>query len=120
MSELNDLQQQRRIKPGKIRDLGIDPYPADKWEVNAWSKDILKSYDPEQNNFQDVSMAGRIMSLQPRGKMSFMKIQDDTGRLQLFISRDMICPGEDKTFFDTMVLHLLDIGDFIGVKGEVF
>ncbi len=120
MSELNDLQLQRRQKLEKIRNLGIDPYPAEMWEVNAYSAGILKEYNPEINNFQDVSMAGRIMSHQSRGKVSFLKIKDDQGRLQLYISRDMLCPGEDKTFYDDLVSHLLDIGDFIGVKGEVF
>ncbi len=120
MSELNEYQLQRRHKLEKLRNLGIDPYPAEMWDVNAYSADILKNYNPEENNFQEVTMAGRIMSLQPKGKVCFMKIKDDQGRLQLYISRDMLCPDEDKSFFDNVVLHLLDIGDIIGVKGEIF
>jgi len=120
MSELNDLQLQRRHKLEKIRNLGIDPYPAEMWDVNAYSDDILKNFNVEENNLQEVSLAGRIMSIQPRGKVCFMKIKDEQGRIQLYVGRDGICPGEDKTIFDTLVLHLLDIGDFIGVKGEVF
>ncbi len=120
MPELNEYQLQRRQKLERLRNLGIDPYPAEMWDVNAYSADILKHFDAEANNYQEVSMAGRIMNMQPRGKMCFMKIQDDQGRLQLFISRDTICPGEDKSLFDDVILHLLDIGDFIGIKGEIF
>jgi lysyl-tRNA synthetase class 2 len=120
MPELNEYQIVRRQKLEKLRDLGIDPYPAAMWDVNAYSAEILKNYDAEANNFQEVTMAGRIMSLQPKGKVCFMKIKDDQGRLQLYISRDVVCPEEDKSFFDSVVLHLLDIGDFVGVKGEVF
>lgn len=120
MPELNEQQLQRRQKLEQLKAMGIDPYPADLWEINAGTTEILKQFNAEENNYQAVSMAGRIMSLQSKGKVSFMKIQDNTGRLQLYISRDVLCPGEDKTMFDTLVLHLLDIGDFIGVKGEVF
>jgi lysyl-tRNA synthetase class 2 len=120
MPELNEYQLVRRQKLEKLRSLGIDPYPAAMWDVNAYSAEILKNYDPEVNNFQEVTMAGRIMSLQPKGKVCFMKIKDDQGRIQLYISRDMVCPDEDKSFFDDVVLHLLDIGDFVGVKGEIF
>jgi lysyl-tRNA synthetase class 2 len=120
MSELNEYQLQRRQKLDQLRAMGIDPYPADMWETNTNSTEILNGFNVEENNFQNVMIAGRIMSLQPKGKVCFMKIQDAEGRLQLYVGRDNICAGEDKTLFDTMVLHLLDIGDFIGVKGEVF
>lgn len=120
MSELNELQIQRRQKLEQIRAMGIDPYPAEHWDINAGSEDILSGYNAEENNFQDVSIAGRIMSLQPKGKVCFMKIQDHQGRIQLYVGRDNICPGEDKSLFDHLVLHLLDIGDIVGAQGEVF
>lgn len=120
MSELNELQLQRRHKLEQIKALGIEAYPAELWEINAHSEEILSGFNAELNNFQEVSMAGRIMSIQPKGKVCFMKIQDAQGRLQLYVGRDNICPGDDKTLFDSLVLHLLDIGDIIGVKGEVF
>ena len=82
MSELNELQLQRRHKLDQIKAMGIDPYPADLWDVNAHSEQILKEFNAELNNFQDVSISGRIMSLQPKGKVCFMKIQDHLGRLQ--------------------------------------
>jgi lysyl-tRNA synthetase class 2 len=120
MSELNEYQLQRRQKLDQLRAMGIDPYPAEMWETNTNSTEILNGFNVEENNFQNVMIAGRIMSLQPKGKVCFMKIQDAVGRLQLYVGRDNICTDDDKTLFDTMVLHLLDIGDFIGVKGEVF
>lgn len=120
MSELNELQIQRREKLNQLYEMGINPYPADLWEVNAYSQEILNAFNAEENNFQNVSMAGRIMSIQPKGKVCFMKIQDKDGRLQLYVGRDNICPDDDKTFFEKVILHLLDIGDIIGVTGEVF
>ncbi len=120
MSELNELQLIRREKLNEIKALGIEAYPAEMWNVNTTSTAILDEFNAELNNFQEVSIAGRIMSLQPKGKVCFAKIQDHVGRIQLYIGRDNVCPEEDKTLFDKLVLHLLDIGDFIGVTGEVF
>jgi len=120
MSELNELQLQRRHKLEEIKAMGINPYPAELWDVNATAEEILSQFDVEKNNYQAVSVAGRIMSLQPKGKVCFVKIQDYTGRIQLYIGRDNLCPDEDKSMFDQLVLHLLDIGDIVGIKGEVF
>jgi lysyl-tRNA synthetase class 2 len=120
MSELNELQLQRRDKLEQIKEMGINPYPAELWDVNSNSQEILNKFNAELNNYQTVSIAGRIMSLQPKGKVCFMKIQDQVGRIQLYIGRDNICPDENKEFFEKLVLHLLDIGDIIGVTGEVF
>lgn len=120
MSELNELQLQRRNKLERIKALGIEPYPADMWQINVTSSEVLANYKAEENNYQDVIMAGRIMSIQPKGKVCFMKIMDHSGRIQLYVARDVISPDEDKTLFDELVLHLLDIGDIVGVKGEVF
>ncbi len=120
MSELNELQLQRRGKLERIKALGIDPYPAEMWDINTTAEEVLAKYKQEENNFPNVVMAGRIMSIQPKGKVAFMKIMDHTGRIQLYVARDVISPDEDKSLFDEVVLHLLDIGDIIGVKGEIF
>src|SRR5258706_10464934 len=81
---------------------------------------IKEGFNAEQKNFQDVVIAGRLMSSRIMGKASFAEIQDSSGRIQLYINRDEICPGEDKTWYDQVFKHLLDLGDFIGVKGYTF
>ncbi|HHJ50092.1 MAG TPA: lysine--tRNA ligase, partial [Phaeodactylibacter sp.] len=98
----------------------INPYPPEGWDVNAHAKEILEQYDPEKNNFQEVSLAGRLMTRRIMGKASFAVLQDESGRIQLYINRDEICPGEDKTLYNTLFKKLLDLGDIIGVKGRVF
>ncbi len=118
--ELSEQEIIRRKSLQELINLGIDPYPAAKYEVTAHSKDILENFDPEKKNFQNVSVAGRIMSRRIMGKASFVEIQDAEGRIQAYVNRDLICPGEDKTFYNTVFKKLLDIGDIIGVKGEVF
>ena len=121
MSEhLSEQEIVRRDKLKELTAMGIDPYPAAMWEVNTTAAEILSGYKAESNNYQDVVIAGRIMSLSPKGKASFAKIMDHTDRIQLYIGIDNICPGEDKTLYTKVVGHLLDLGDFIGVKGEVF
>ena len=118
--ELNDQELVRREKLQKLNELGIDAYPAAAFEVNCNSAQILAAYNDTEKNFQSVSIAGRIMSINSKGKVTFFKIQDEKGKIQLFVSIDNVCPDEDKTFYTSVVAHLLDIGDFIGVKGEVF
>jgi lysyl-tRNA synthetase class 2 len=118
--ELNDQELVRREKLTKLNEMGIDAYPAPAFEVNYTAQQIFKEYNDVEKNFQDVSIAGRIMSINSKGKVTFFKIQDQTGKIQLFVSIDNVCPGEDKTFYSSVVTHLLDIGDFIGVKGETF
>jgi lysyl-tRNA synthetase class 2 len=118
--ELSEQEIIRRKSLQELINLGINPYPAEKYEVTAHSKEILENYDPEKNNFRDVSVAGRIMSRRIMGKASFVEIQDAEGKIQAYVNRDIICPGEDKTFYNTVFKKLLDIGDIIGVKGEVF
>ncbi len=118
--QLSEQEIVRRDALQKLRDLGVDPYPAEMFEVNAFAADIKENFDAEQNNYQNVSLAGRIMIVRGKGKVSFAELQDSTGRIQLFVKRDNICPGEDKTMYDPVFTKLLDIGDFIGVKGEVF
>lgn len=117
---LTDQEQIRRDKLSQLNALGIDAYPAPAFEVNTNTLQILTEYNDAEKNFQQVSIAGRIMSIAPKGKATFAKIQDEKGRIQLYIGIDNVCPGEDKTLYERVVLHLLDIGDIIGVKGEAF
>jgi len=119
MAQLSEQEIVRRQNMQKIMDLGINPYPPELYPVNAYAETIIKEFDPEKKNFQEVCVAGRYMSSRIMGKASFAEIQDSTGRIQVYINRDQICPGEDKTLYDT-VFHLLDLGDFIGIKGYVF
>ncbi len=120
MHELNEQEIVRRNSLTEMRNLGIEPYPAAEYPVNITTKEILDNYSPETENYQDVSIAGRIMSRRIMGSASFMELQDATGRIQLYIKRDDLCPGEDKTLYNTVFKRLLDIGDIIGVKGFVF
>ena len=117
---LSEQEQIRRDSLEALKKLGINPYPAAEYKTNAFSKDILDTYTPEKNNFQDVTLAGRIMSRRIMGNASFAEIMDSSGRIQVYFRRDDICPGEDKTMYNTVFKHHLDIGDIIGVKGFVF
>lgn len=100
--------------------MGIDPYPAEMFEVNASASDILKNYENNKIDYKNVSLAGRLMSFRIMGSASFAELQDSTGRIQLYFRRDDLCPGEDKTLYNTVFKKLLDIGDSIGIKGYVF
>lgn len=102
-----------------MRNLGINPYPAAEYPVDARSIEIKQTFDDEAPK-RDVSVAGRVMSRRIMGKASFMELQDSEGRIQVYVSRDDLCPGEDKELYNTVFKKLLDIGDFVGVKGEVF
>ncbi len=118
-----DLSEQELIRRNSLQEiinLGIDPYPAEGFEVNATIRDILEQFPGDNSLFQEVSLAGRIMNRRIMGAASFTEIQDATGRMQLYFKRDDICPGEDKTLYNTVFKRLLDIGDIIGVKGFVF
>ena len=118
--ELNEQELIRRQKLDELRKQGIDPYPAERWEVNTTSKDILAGFDSNPEGFKDLCYAGRIMSIRDMGKALFIVLQDSVGRIQIYLRRDDICPGEDKTLFDFVVKKGLDIGDIIGIKGYVF
>ncbi len=118
--ELSEQELVRRNKLEEIKKLGIEPYPAALFEVNANSADILEHYERDKLNYKNISMAGRIMSLRQMGNAAFAEIQDARGRMQIYVKRDEICPGEDKTLFNSVFKKLLDIGDIIGVKGYVF
>ena len=118
--ELSEQEIIRRNSLAELRNLGIDPYPAEMFEVNATSEDIRENFSPEKGNFQDVSIAGRIMSRRIMGSASFFELQDSEGRIQVYVRRDDICPEGDATLYNTVFKKLLDIGDFVGVKGFVF
>ncbi|GET21023.1 lysine--tRNA ligase [Prolixibacter denitrificans] len=118
--ELSEQEIIRRNSLNRLRELGINPYPAEMYNVNATAKEIKEQFDSEKGNFQDVTFAGRIMSRRIMGKASFAGLQDSTGRIQIYVNRDEICPGEDKTLYNEVFKKLLDIGDIIGVKGFVF
>ncbi len=118
---LSDQEVIRRQKLDEIRKLGIDPYPAALFNITHHSTDIKDGYTEEKKDqFAAVSLAGRIMSLNDKGKVLFIKIQDAKGIIQLYVRRDDICPGEDKTVFDQLIKHLIDLGDIIGVTGFAF
>ena len=118
--ELSEQEVLRRQSLNALRELGINPYPAARYEVNASAKEIADQFDPEKGNFQEVSIAGRIMSRRIMGSASFFELQDATGRIQVYIRRDDICPEGDPTLYNTVFKKLLDIGDFIGVEGFAF
>lgn len=118
--ELSEQEAIRRESLKKLRELGIDPYPAAEYKVNATAREIRENYNEEENNFQKISLAGRIMTRRIMGKASFAELQDHTGRIQVYINRDEICPGEDKTLYNEVFKKLLDRGDIIGVEGFVF
>jgi len=120
ISELSEQEIVRRSSLQKMMEMGIDPYPAAEFPVNVSSLEIKNRYNPELNNYQDVVLAGRIMSRRIMGKASFAEIQDASGRIQLYINRDEICPDEDKSMYNDVFKKLLDIGDVIGVKGFAF
>jgi lysyl-tRNA synthetase class 2 len=118
---LSEQEVVRREKLDELRKLGIDPYPAPLYEITHTAKQIKDEYSEEtKEQFQAVSFAGRIMSVRDMGKANFAVLQDVTGRIQVYVKQDEICPGEDKTMYATVWKKLLDIGDIIGVKGYAF
>ena len=117
---LNDQQLQRRKSLEELRNLGIDPYPAAEYEVNANAAEIKQNYSNDKLHYKNVSLAGRLMRRRIMGKASFATLQDSTGQIQIYVNRDEICPDEDKTMYNTVFKKLLDVGDIIGIKGFVF
>jgi lysyl-tRNA synthetase class 2 len=117
---LSEQELLRRQKLNELRELGIDPFPPEEFKVNATAADIRDNYERDKLNYKDISIAGRLMSIRDMGKACFAVIQDATGRLQIYIRKDDICPGEDKTLYDTVWKKLVDIGDIIGLQGYVF
>ena len=118
--ELSEQEQLRRQSLAALRELGIDPYPAARYEVTATALGIAENYDPAKGNFQEVRIAGRIMTRRIMGSASFFELQDHTGRIQVYIRRDDVCPADDPTLYNTVFKKLLDIGDFVGVEGFAF
>lgn len=117
--ELSEQEIARRKSLDEIRALGIDPYPAAEYPTNAFSDEIIANFRDEDEP-REVCIAGRMMSRRVMGKATFLELLDSRGRIQVYITRDDICPEEDKTLYNSLVKKLLDLGDFIGVKGYVF
>ena len=118
--QLSEQELVRRENLEKMREFGIDPFPAIHYPVNATAADIKAKYQEGVDTYQDVCLAGRLMMKRIMGKASFAELQDSSGRIQLYVSRDEICPSGDTGLYNTVFKKLLDIGDFIGVKGYVF
>jgi lysyl-tRNA synthetase, class II len=125
---MSELEQIRRDNLQRMRELGVDPFPPELFPLNAYSLDIIENYKEElledgtknRLNYQEVALAGRVMATREAGKALFMNIQDRDGRIQLYLRREDLAEGEDFTFFDVVVKKLLDLGDYIGVKGYAF
>jgi len=118
--QLSEQEINRRKSKEELEKLGINPYPAELFDVNASAQEILENYERQKSDYRQISIAGRIMSRRIMGNASFVELQDETGRIQIYIRRDDICPTEDKTMYNTVFKKLLDIGDIIGVKGYGF
>ena len=116
--EMSDQEIGRRQSLQQLREMGIDPYPAAEYPTNAFSTEIRDEFKEDEK--REVVIAGRMMSRRIMGKASFVELQDSKGRIQVYITRDDICPGEDKNLYNVVFKKLLDIGDFIGVRGFVF
>ena len=116
--ELSEQEIQRRNSLEELRNLGINPYPAAEYEVTAYSDDIKDNFNEDEK--REVCIAGRLMGRRVMGKASFAELMDSKGRIQVYVTRDDVCPGDDKTLYNTVFKKLLDLGDFIGVKGFVF
>ena len=117
---LSEQEEQRRKSREEIIDLGIDPYPSETFDINTNSQEIKDDFNEKKKNFQDVSISGRIMSRRVMGSASFAEIQDSKGKIQIYVRRDDICEGDDKTLYNTIFKKKLDLGDIIGITGYVF
>ena len=119
-TELNEQEIQRRQNLQAMKDMGINPYPAAEYPTNAFSTDIVAEFSDEAAEVRQVCIAGRMMSRRIMGKASFIELKDSKGRIQVYVTRDDICPDENKDMYNVVFKKLLDLGDFIGVKGFVF
>ncbi|MBR5893832.1 MAG: lysine--tRNA ligase [Bacteroidaceae bacterium] len=117
--ELSEQEIVRREALNELRNMGIEPYPAAEYPTNAFSTEILEQFNDEDEP-RKVCIAGRLMSRRVMGKASFIELQDSKGRIQVYITRDELCPGENKDLYNVLFKRLLDIGDFVGIKGFVF
>lgn len=118
--QLSEQELRRREEKSELEKLGINPYPSELFEVNVNAKDIHENYEKKKTDYKNISIAGRLMSRRIMGSASFAELQDESGKIQIYLRRDDICPGEDKTMYNTVFKKLLDIGDIIGVNGYVF
>tara|TARA_Y100001980_G_C14556872_1_gene351944 strand:- start:25122 stop:26849 length:1728 start_codon:yes stop_codon:yes gene_type:complete len=118
--QLSEQEIQRRKEREELMKLGIDPYPAALFEVNVSARDIKENYERRKTDYKSVSIAGRLMSRRIMGSASFAEIQDSTGRIQIYLRRDDLCPGDDKSLYNDIFKKRLDIGDIIGIQGYVF
>ena len=118
--DYSEQEKIRRESLKKIMELGINPYPANEYILTTNSREIKQNYSEKENNFQDISIAGRIMSRRIMGKASFIELKDFDGRIQVYLNRDELCPGDDKSMYNDVFKKLLDIGDIVGIEGNVF
>ena len=118
--ELSEQEIVRRNSLNRLREMGIDAYPAEEFVVDAWSEEVKANFSDDEAEPRQVRMAGRVMSRRIMGKASFMELQDSKGRIQVYVNRDELCPDEDKTLYNEVFKKLLDIGDLVGVTGFVF
>lgn len=118
--ELSEQEIVRRNSLEELKKLGVEPYPAAEYVVTGYTKEIKENFKDDATEKREVSVAGRIMSRRIMGKASFVELQDSEGRIQVYIARDEICPGEDKELYNTIFKRLMDIGDYVGIKGYVF
>ena len=117
---LSEQEIQRREKLDRLRQLGVDPYPAAEFKVDCSAEDILTNYESNKTLYKTVSFAGRVMRRRLQGKAAFVEMQDESAKIQVYFNRDEICPGEDKTLYNEVFKKLIDTGDILGVKGYVF
>ncbi|MDE0558935.1 lysine--tRNA ligase [Algoriphagus sp. NF] len=120
MQVLSEQEIERRRDREELMKLGLNPYPAEAFPINVTAEDIHQNYENRKNDYKSISIAGRLMSRRIMGSASFAEIQDSTGRLQIYVRRDDICPEDDKMLYNSVFKKLLGIGDFIGVKGYIF
>jgi len=120
VEKYTEQEEIRRNSLQKLKGLGINPYPAEEFKTNTTSKEIKSEFSPSKKKFQNIFLAGRIMSRRIMGKASFFEIKDSHGKIQAYINRDEICPGEDKKMYNDVFKKHLDIGDIVGINGEVF
>ncbi|MCH7535518.1 MAG: lysine--tRNA ligase [Bacteroidetes bacterium] len=117
---LSEQEEIRRSALKELINLGYEPYPAEMFETNAFAVDVTSQFGDDKSKFQQVKMAGRLMSKRIMGKASFAELMDSSGRIQIYVNRDEICPDEDKELYNVIFKKHLDIGDFIGIEGYVF
>ncbi|MEQ9006449.1 MAG: OB-fold nucleic acid binding domain-containing protein, partial [Ekhidna sp.] len=118
--QLSEQEIQRRKSREELMAMGVNPYPAESFDVNVTAKHIKKNFESRPNDYANISIAGRLMSRRIMGSASFAEIQDSSGRIQIYIRRDDICSGEDKSLYNDVFKKKMDIGDIIGIKGFAF